>query len=280
MISEFQGKHRFLSNFHYFVWPVKKGESHPLTTTVEHLYQAAKTISPWDRNVILGARTPGQAKRLGRQIEIVEDWEERKLDVMLDLLRLKFKDPVLRKLLLGTGNEKLQEGNYWNDEFWGVNLKNGKGKNHLGKLLMKVRAEIRKRRMTSMDKTINATGQLLMLLEDAGKLQAKFNDAKVAYEKSRKKLTNAIEDRGLEGTAIYGSTTWATYRKENFDEIDPNDFLEKVKEKKLRRKCLKVLLGVTKDVFEKDQELLESITSSTTADEPSLKVHKIKPDAA
>ena len=36
---------------------------------------------------------------------------------------------------------ELIEGNVWNDTFWGVC--NGKGHNHLGKILMKVRDEIR-----------------------------------------------------------------------------------------------------------------------------------------
>ena len=37
-----------------------------------------------------------------------------------------------------TNNEELIEGNTWNDTYWGVC--NGRGQNHLGKILMKVRS--------------------------------------------------------------------------------------------------------------------------------------------
>jgi len=40
-------------------------------------------------------------------------------------------------MLLQTGDEELIEGNKWGDRFWGVCK--GKGKNNLGKILMKIR---------------------------------------------------------------------------------------------------------------------------------------------
>ncbi len=46
----------------------------------------------------------------------------------------------LREKLLATGDRKLVEGNTWGDTFWGVCR--GNGKNHLGKILMKIRAEL------------------------------------------------------------------------------------------------------------------------------------------
>jgi predicted NAD-dependent protein-ADP-ribosyltransferase YbiA (DUF1768 family) len=60
---------------------------------------------------------------------------------MLDALRDKFSDPELRAKLLATGDEFLVEGNHWGDTYWGVC--NGKGRNMLGSLLMKVREEIK-----------------------------------------------------------------------------------------------------------------------------------------
>lgn len=70
-----------------------------------------------------------------------EDWELIKISVMHDLLRQKFGHETLRKRLLATGDEKLEEGNTWKDYFWGVC--NGIGQNQLGVLLMRVREEIR-----------------------------------------------------------------------------------------------------------------------------------------
>ena len=58
---------------------------------------------------------------------------------MESLVREKFTDPMLRLQLMATGSEELVEGNTWSDTFWGVC--NGEGGNHLGKILMKVRAE-------------------------------------------------------------------------------------------------------------------------------------------
>lgn len=48
--------------------------------------------------------------------------------------------------MIATGGEDLVEGNRWNDKFWGVCLKTGRGENWLGKLLMQVRAELAEER--------------------------------------------------------------------------------------------------------------------------------------
>lgn len=53
----------------------------------------------------------------------------------------KFSYPYLRKWLLETGEEELIEGNNWGDKFWGQ--VNGIGENHLGRLLMEIREEIK-----------------------------------------------------------------------------------------------------------------------------------------
>ena len=49
---------------------------------------------------------------------------------------------MLRQQLLDTGDAELVEGNSWNDTFWGVSARTGKGKNWLGRLLMQVRGEM------------------------------------------------------------------------------------------------------------------------------------------
>ena len=61
---------------------------------------------------------------------------------MEEALRAKFNIPEFKEKLLATGEMHLEEGNNWNDTFWGVDLKTGKGENHLGKLLMKIRKEL------------------------------------------------------------------------------------------------------------------------------------------
>jgi len=140
MIKEFQGQYRFLSNFWLCTVPLD-GETYP---SVEHAFQAAKTKNDLERRRIRLAATPGEAKRLGRYIRLRGDWEESKIGLMDYLVMQKFHlHPELGKLLLQTGTEELQEGNYWGDKYWGVDLKTGVGENHLGKILMNVRKTIK-----------------------------------------------------------------------------------------------------------------------------------------
>jgi len=74
--------------------------------------------------------------------DIVENWSKIKVDRMYNVLKVKFTDIELKQKLLETGNSILLE-NSKTDSYWGIG-KVGKGKNMLGKLLMKLRAEIRK----------------------------------------------------------------------------------------------------------------------------------------
>lgn len=136
-IDIFTGKYRFLSNF-WFSEVILDGER---AATVEHAFQAAKTTDTMARRRILTAPSPGIAKRLGREAPLRAGWNDMKIGVMRALLRQKFSAHFLRQLLIDTGDAELIEGNTWNDTFWGVC--NGVGENHLGKLLMEVRAECR-----------------------------------------------------------------------------------------------------------------------------------------
>lgn len=138
MITSFTGAHRFLSNF-YPCAITAKGE---IFNSVENAYQAMKMKSKKDFLAIKNM-SPGQAKRYGRRMPWTKDWEKKKVAVMKRLLEEKFKCPHLRSWLLQTGTEKLVEGNNWGDKFWGVC--NGVGRNRLGKLLMEVRKELRRK---------------------------------------------------------------------------------------------------------------------------------------
>ena len=69
MIKEFKGEYRFLSNF--FISEVRfEGVKYP---TVEHAYQASKTLNKEERKTIGMETTPGRAKRAGRNINLRED---------------------------------------------------------------------------------------------------------------------------------------------------------------------------------------------------------------
>lgn len=125
----------FLSNFH----PSMISFEGFLYPTVEHAYQASKTIDPKIRELIRKAKSPGDAKKLGRSLTLRGDWIEVRVGIMRTLIKEKFENPFLRHLLLATGDRELIHENRWNDRFWGVT--NGVGENWLGRILGEVRKE-------------------------------------------------------------------------------------------------------------------------------------------
>ena len=136
-IASFDGQWRFLSNF----WPAVVEHDGVLFPTVEHAYQAAKTSDAGQREWIRSSATAGIAKQRGKKVNLRSDWNDAKLTVMEDLLRQKFAELGLGMKLLSSGDAELVEGNWWHDSFWGVC--NGIGENHLGRLLMKIRTELK-----------------------------------------------------------------------------------------------------------------------------------------
>jgi ribA/ribD-fused uncharacterized protein len=136
VIDSFTGKYRFLSNF-YPVNVKLDGVNYP---SVEHAYQAAKTLDEIKRARIRVANSPARAKLLGSKLKLRDDWKNIKIPIMRQLLTQKFNPEVNYNLwvkLMNTHPHDLVEGNYWGDIFWGVC--NNKGCNHLGKLLMSIR---------------------------------------------------------------------------------------------------------------------------------------------
>jgi ribA/ribD-fused uncharacterized protein len=137
-IDSFEGPHEFLSNFHHS--PIRYNGSD--FATAEHAFQASKAKNATHREQIRTAKTPGEAKRLGKKADLRPDWDSIKIRVMTEVLRKKFAPGTqLAQDLSATGEAELIEGNTWNDRFWGVCK--GTGQNHLGKILMQIRAELK-----------------------------------------------------------------------------------------------------------------------------------------
>ena len=133
-IKGFFGEYRWLSNF----CRAEAELNGMLYPTVEHAFQAAKTLSMDERLRVQACKTPNEAKKLGRKVTLRPNWDTLRLTVMERLTYQKFfRHPGLKEKLLATGDAYLEETNTWGDRFWGVC--DGKGKNHLGKILMKVR---------------------------------------------------------------------------------------------------------------------------------------------
>ena len=69
-INGFFGQYRFLSNFWFVDVSYKEVTYH----TVEHAYQAQKAMTARDFRAIMDCETPGQAKRMGREIQMDPDF--------------------------------------------------------------------------------------------------------------------------------------------------------------------------------------------------------------
>jgi len=144
VIDDFKGDFRFLSNFYPspIIWKNREWPS------VEHAYQAAKSLLQFEQDEIRTCGPAWKAKKLGRKVMMRPDWEENKADVMKELVRRKFQqNDLLRQSLLITEDAILIEGNGWHDNFWGDcgcdKCEGIKGQNMLGKILMEIREELK-----------------------------------------------------------------------------------------------------------------------------------------
>lgn len=136
-IDVFGGRYFFLSNF--FTAPVTwEGRTYQNN---EAAFQSAKCIKDSQRDKFTQL-DPSRAKRAGRNVLLRQDWEDIKEQVMYEVCFAKFtQNPDLGKKLVETGDAILVEGNDWNDRVWG--MVKGVGQNKLGKILMRIREEIK-----------------------------------------------------------------------------------------------------------------------------------------
>jgi hypothetical protein len=132
--------HRGFSNF--APYPIDlDGKRWP---TIEHFYQAQKFTDPELCKAIRKAEKPPIAKSLAdkNKAAIRPDWDAIKDEVMYRAVRRKFElHAELRTLLLSTGDEEIIE-NAPTDYYWGEG-RDGTGLNKLGKILERVRNELR-----------------------------------------------------------------------------------------------------------------------------------------
>lgn len=161
------GEHGKFSNFHKHRKPLKYKEKY--YATGEHLYQALKyrykgapaanaemaeairTQGTPNKAFLLARGYGGCAKYawgkalidLHRKIgaTLHPKWETKKIKKMHIVVQLKAdQDPEFAAELKATGDAELVENSPY-DTFWGCG-KDGKGKNHLGKILMEVRKNL------------------------------------------------------------------------------------------------------------------------------------------
>ena len=128
------------SNFSYHAFELD-GE---YWSTTEHYFQSQKFNDAEHQEKIRTARTPKDSKTLGlsRQFAIRSDWQEAKDEIMFEACLKKFQThKTLKELLLSTGEEELIEAAPM-DYYWGCG-ENGTGQNKLGRILERVREQLR-----------------------------------------------------------------------------------------------------------------------------------------
>lgn len=134
-ISSFRGEYSFLSNF--YQCPVLYNGITYLNA--EAAFQAQKTLNEMRRHGFSNVSAI-EAKKMGKFVQLREDWDSIKLTVMEEVIRAKFsQNKELKNKLLQTEGMYIEEGNTWGDVFWGKVY--GIGENHLGIILMNIRNE-------------------------------------------------------------------------------------------------------------------------------------------
>lgn len=149
MITEFFGEYLWLSNF----FPCRIEYDGYIYFSVEAAYQAQKfkgtVLQERYMKMIFTKITANEAKILGRMVNLRPDWEEIRDDLMEQLLRKKFiENDTYRDFLLNTDDEELIEENTWCDTHFGCctcPIHNGEGENILGKMIMKLRDELKQK---------------------------------------------------------------------------------------------------------------------------------------
>lgn len=138
--DRFDGDLAWASNF--YLSPLTfEGIEYPSS---EHAFQASKTVDTQLRQQVAAAPTPGQAKQMGRQLGLRPYWDLRvRFEQMDVVLRSKFENPDLRRLLESTTDQLLVEGNHHCDQMWGCchcsKHAAWPGRNELGQALMRLR---------------------------------------------------------------------------------------------------------------------------------------------
>ena len=136
VIDSFRNEFSFLSN----MYPCNIKFRDMEFSCSEALFQALKCKTTEEMKAFVGIDGK-KAKALGRKVKLRDDWNNYRIRAMQIALICKFaQNPELLIKLKNTGNAMLIEGNNWNDNFWGKC--NGKGLNHLGLMLMKIRAKL------------------------------------------------------------------------------------------------------------------------------------------
>ena len=118
-----------------------KGVLYP---TSEHAFHVAKFDDPNIKSEIQNAKSPLEAFVVGKKYKPQrrENWDQIKVDILYQILIQKVNQhKEVKDALLATGDQEIVEENP-HDDFWGSGP-DGKGQNYTGKILMRIREELK-----------------------------------------------------------------------------------------------------------------------------------------
>ena len=122
--------------------------------SVEHYFQAMKFENVNYQEKIRAAKSPKQARKLGRsrRQKIRKDWSKIKVVIMTRAVYTKCRSyPTLSSQLLESSGNKIVENSQY-DYFWGCG-RDRRGENKYGQVLMNVRKKLQEEaRVTSAEK--------------------------------------------------------------------------------------------------------------------------------
>ena len=135
-ISSFTNEYAFLSNSY----------NHPITydgltyLNAEACFWAQRVKDVKARKKYTGLNAQ-KARAKAQQVIPIDDWEDKKDDIMMSILQVKFSDEKFKQLLLQTKPKRLINATTFRDPYWGTTI-DGKGRNMLGHLLEKIRDQM------------------------------------------------------------------------------------------------------------------------------------------
>ena len=148
-----KNKFSYMSNFYKTNFIDKDGIKY-ICSEQYFMYHKCKTFDP-DNNILLQTilieTSAAKIKKCGREFKNYNDtiWKEKRYNIMLEALRLKFnQNEIIKQKLLETKPKMLYEASK-NDKIWGIGFydkdavdKSKFGENLLGKALMEIRSEL------------------------------------------------------------------------------------------------------------------------------------------
>ena len=146
------GEYNYLSNYSNYGFYI----NNIFYKTVEHYYQSEKYLDNEIKQKIINAPTPKEASMLGKEQEnkIRKDFKLIKNDVMYKGIYEKFiQNKSIMYKLIETRNKTIVEKNV-EEYYWGTS-KDEPSDNNIGKILMKVRTDIKNQILNTILKECN-----------------------------------------------------------------------------------------------------------------------------